>query len=429
MLEIYTRATQCRLCGGNKISSLINLGVMSLTGVFPKNGAEKVPAGPLELVKCEACDLVQLAHSYDLNQLYGENYGYRSGLNGSMVRHLNSKVNAIVQWVDLGKGDLVIDIGSNDSTTLRAYPDRQLELVGIDPSAEKFRGYYPSDVKLVVDFFTAEKVRALVGNKKAKVVTSIAMFYDLENPLAFMRDVAEVLADDGVWVFEQSYLSAMLDTNSYDTICHEHLEYYGLKQIHLMTEKAGLKILDVEFSDVNGGSFSVTASLRSGPLPENKRLIEEVLAKEEARQIYSPKRFAAFNERIGKHRTQVQDFFARAADEKTKVLGYGASTKGNVLLQYCGITAKELPCIAEVNDDKYGAFTPGTQIPIISEAEAKQSGVDAFFVLPWHFRASILQRERAFLKSGGAFVFPLPELEVVRQVVASQDSEVSSPSL
>lgn len=187
---------------------------MALTGVFPKDENEKVPTGPLDLIKSNNCDLVQLGHSFDLSQLYGQHYGYRSGLNGSMVRHLNSKVQEILKKIDLVKGDLVIDIVSNDSTTLRAYPDRSLDLIGIDPSAAKFRSYYPSEVLLLVDFFSAKRIQEAVGTKKAKIITSIAMFYDLEDPVGFMKEIAQVLSEAGIWVFEQSYLRSMIDSES-----------------------------------------------------------------------------------------------------------------------------------------------------------------------------------------------------------------------
>ncbi len=395
------------------MAPLLSLGQQSFTGIFPKNDKLDVPVGPLDLVKCDKCDLVQLGHSFSLDLLYGQNYGYRSGLNGSMVRHLNAKVQKILQSVDLTDGDLVIDIGSNDGTTLRAYPDRNLEFVGIDPTGEKFKMYYPSDVKLIADFFNAELVRKHCKKHQAKVITSFSMFYDLEDPVAFMKDVESVLHKDGVWVFEQSYLQAMLDTNSYDTICHEHLEYYGFKQIHAMAEMAGLKILDVEFNDVNGGSFSVMAAKKESSLPQNKSVIDEILNREEKTGLYSKATFEKFAQRVIAHKKYIQNFFKWTHAERKRVVGYGASTKGNVLLQYCGITGKELLCIAEVNEDKFGSFTPGSLIPIVSESAAHRMMPDYFFVLPWHFKTGILNRETAFQNKGGRFIFPLPEFSVL----------------
>jgi hypothetical protein len=412
-LNISPRITHCRLCQSANLVSLLDLGEQSFTGIFPRSEHDPVPSGQLELAKCGDCDLVQLMHSFDSALLYGHTYGYRSGLNGAMVRHLNSIVHELVKRVTLAKGDLVIDIGSNDGTTLRAYPDRGLDFLGIDPSGAKFRRFYPSDVRLVPDFFSAAAVRSAVGSKKAKVVTSIAMFYDLEAPGKFMKEVASILAQDGVWVFEQSYLDSMLRTNSYDTICHEHLEYYGLKQIHRMTEAAGLKIMDVTFSEANGGSFRVTVSHPDSPYPGNAALVQSILEKEDRAGLYSLSTYEKFAARVAEHKKRVLQFFARAKAERARVLGYGASTKGNVLLQYCGMGIRDMACIADVNDDKFGSFTPGTLIPIVSEAAAHQLKPDYFFVLPWHFRTGILQRESLFREAGGKLVFPLPELEIV----------------
>lgn len=404
------RIKSCRICKSSQLNSLINLGDMSFTGIFPKDPAEKLPSGPLELVKCSNCDLVQLAHSFDLSLLYGQNYGYRSGLNGSMVRHLNDKVKKIVEYVHLKPKDLIIDIGSNDATTLRAYPDIGLDLVGIDPSGAKFQKYYPQDIRLITEFFSAKGLQSVVGNKKARVITSFAMFYDLEDPCGFMREVAEVLASDGIWVFEQSYLKSMIDTTSYDTICHEHLEYYGLKQIAWMARIVGLKILDVEFNNVNGGSFSVTIGHVGSHFTADDRLIDSILEREEKEGLYSLATFELFSKRTVIHRLELKNRLNLIRESGKKIFGYGASTKGNVLLQYCGITTQDLPFIAEVNEDKFGCFTPGTVIPIVSEETVKRMYPDCLLVLPWHFRKSILEREKNYIESGGNFLFPLPQI-------------------
>ncbi|MEP7361499.1 MAG: methyltransferase domain-containing protein, partial [Chloroflexota bacterium] len=243
-----------------------------LTGVFPASTDQDVTTGPLQLVKCfgqdGCCGLLQLGHSYDLGEMYGDNYGYRSGLNPSMVRHLHAKVERVRRQVALRPGDLVLDIGSNDGTTLAAYPSDVVR-VGIDPTAGKFAAYYPPGSRLVPDFFSAGVLERQGINQQARVITSFSMFYDLEDPLQFMRDVHASLADDGVWVFEQSYLPTMLAMNSYDTVCHEHLEYYALRQVKWMADRVGLTLTDIEFNDVNGGSFSVTVAKTGSDLPES----------------------------------------------------------------------------------------------------------------------------------------------------------------
>lgn len=410
------KIVKCRICGNTELIPVLSLGTQSLTGVFPKSRQERITAGPLELIKCSedggGCGLLQLAHSYDLSELYGGDYGYRSGLNKSMVMHLQGKAKKITEMVSLKAGDLIIDIGSNDSTLLQAYPE-DLTLVGIDPTGRKFKQYYPPHISLIPEFFSASAFGAAFGARKAKVVTSIAMFYDLEAPESFVREVRDVLDDDGIWVFEQSYMPVMLEMNAYDTICHEHLEYYRLKQIKWMTDRAGFKILDVEFNDVNGGSFSVAAAPKGSSYRENTALVEKILAEESAKGLHTLAPYEDFRVRMHAHREDLREFVDGAKSRGETILGYGASTKGNVILQFCGFTEADIPFIAEINKDKFGCFTPGTLIPIIPEDEARAMRPDYFMVLPWHFKENILHREKQYLEAGGRLLFPLPEIEVV----------------
>ncbi len=283
------------------------------------------------------------------------------------------------------------------------------------PTGVKFRQYYPPHIRLIPDFFSAERFRTEAGRDRARIVTSIAMLYDLESPLDFMLQVREVLATDGVWLFEQSYLPTMLARNSYDTVCHEHLEYYTLKQILWMAARAGLKILDAELNDVNGGSFCVVASREEAPYPRNEAAISTLLREERDSGLDGLSIYAEFRDRILRNRDQLRCFLRESRKNGDRVLGYGASTKGNVILQFSGITAEDLPFIAEVNADKFGSFTPGSLIPIISEAQARAMTPSAFLVLPWHFRAHIIQRENQFLAAGGKLIFPLPNLEVISE--------------
>ncbi|MEO6062826.1 MAG: class I SAM-dependent methyltransferase [Thermoflexales bacterium] len=414
---MYHEITQCRMCGCQELAPIIDLGMQALTGVFPRSRDERITTGPLELVKCDeragGCGLTQLRHSYDATEMYGQNYGYRSGLNQSMVRHLHASVARIVDTVPLGKSDLVIDIGANDSTTLQGYPADGPDLVGIDPTGAKFRQHYPERIRLIPDFFSAATFQREFGTRRAKVITSIAMLYDLEEPGRFFQDVREVLADDGVWVFEQSYLPTMLRVNAYDTICHEHIEYYGLKQIKWLCDQAGFRILDVELNDINGGSFSVTVGTARSPWKARTERVNQLLADEETAGLHTLAPFHAFAQRVRKHRNELRATLdaSRAAGKLT--LGLGASTKGNVLLQYCGFSDQDIPAIGEVNPDKYGSFTPGTLIPILPETEIRARKPDNLLVLPWHFRPTFMQRERDFLEAGGQLLFPLPEIEFV----------------
>ncbi len=393
--------------------------MLSLTGVFPKSKIEEVPTGPLNLIKCNenysnnSCGLVQLRESYNPELMYGQNYGYRSGLNSSMVQHLHNKVKRIIDCVPLNPEDIIVDIGSNDSTLLQAYPKKTLNLVGFDPTGEKFKKFYPDHITLIADFFTSKSFKSIFGNKKAKIITSIAMFYDLEEPLEFVREVYDILSDDGIWILEQSYLPLMLEVNAFDTICHEHLEYYRLKQIYWMMNKVGFKIIDVEFNQTNGGSFSVTVAKLDSPLAEAASL-EKLLAEEEKKGLNTSKPYDEFRKKVFEFKIQIRKLLNKIHNEKGVVLGYGASTKGNVILQFAEITSKDIPYIGEVNADKFGCYTPGSLIPIISEDEAKKMNPDYFFVFPWHFKEFILKKEKTTLNNNTALLFPLPTIETFR---------------
>lgn len=416
----YSEISKCRVCGNNDLVSITNLGNQYLTGVFPSSQNDSLSTAPLELVKCNrndenhCCGLVQLKHSYDLSTLYGDNYGYRSGLNITMVDHLHNKVRKIIKSVDLKKDDVVIDIGSNDSTLLQGYPvNSGLTLLGIDPTGKKFEKYYADHITLIPDFFSAQLFKRYFGSRKAKIITSIAMFYDLEAPLTFMQDIYDILADDGIWVFEQSYIGTMLERTSYDTICHEHLEYYGLLQIKWMTDKIGFKIIDIEFNETNGGSFSITVAKKDSYHHESIHLIKDILNRESEGLLHKLEPYIEFDKRIKAHKEQLKRVVRQITQNKQTILGYGASTKGNVILQYCGLTSKEIPYIAEVNNDKIGCFTPGSKIPIISEEEARNMKPDFFLILPWHFKNFIIKKEKNYLEAGGKLLFPLPNPEIV----------------
>jgi hypothetical protein len=411
-MKKYTEITQCRIGKSTNLITVLSLGEQYLTGVFPKNMNEEITKGPLDLVWCPDSGLLQMKHSYSLDEMYGDNYGYRSGLNASMVNHLQQKIRTLEKLAKPVDTDLVIDIGSNDATSLKAY-NGKFRKVGIDPTGKKFIDFYTNELSLIPDFFTKEIFDSVFPGERAKIITSIAMFYDLEDPGKFVKDIEGVLAEDGIWHFEQSYMPSMLRTNSYDTICHEHLEFYSFKVVKNLLEDNGMKVIDVQMNAINGGSFAITASKENSNYNPNHAVINWMLKQEDDMGLDTPKPYREFEERVFKHRKNLKDLIeALVADGKT-VFGYGASTKGNVLLQFCGFTSAQIPYIAEVNPDKFGSFTPGTNIPIISETEAKALKPDYFLVLPWHFKNSILEREKDYLADGGKFILPLPEIEIV----------------
>ena len=411
-MKSYSSIEACRMGGGSELLTVLDLGQQKLTGVFPKHPSDPVTTGPLRLVWCPKSGLLQLADTFSLTEMYGDNYGYRSGLNQSMVRHLTRKIAELENFSGLTSGDTVLDIGSNDATTLKAYTVSGVNRIGIDPTGSKFRSFYPDEIKLVPDFFSAANYRSQTSSP-AKIVTSIAMFYDLDDPIAFAREIESVLAPDGIWHFEQSYMPSMLRMTSYDTVCHEHLEYYSLGAVQRILAAAGMRAIDVKMNSVNGGSFAVTAVRERDPRRGRESVVNWLLTQEDRMGLNTPRPYRDFEERVFRHREDLMRLLKSLAADGKKVFGYGASTKGNVVLQFCGITSAEVPFIAEVNPDKFGAYTPGSNIPIISEAEARAMQPDYFLVLPWHFKDGIVQREAEFLNSGGRMIFPFPEIEIV----------------
>lgn len=407
------KINKCRISGSNNLITVLELGDQSLTGVFPKSMNQIVTSGPLSLVWCPDSNLLQLNHSYDLNEMYGLNYGYRSGLNDSMVSHLTNKVRQLTRLKPVYCGDVVLDIGSNDATLLSAYKTEGLIRIGIDPTGLKFEKYYKNGIDLVPEFFSFAAYAKRIPNKRASIITSISMFYDLEDPSMFISEVAKVLDTDGIWHFEQSYMPTMLRMNSYDTVCHEHLEYYSLAVVKKLVEDNGLKIIDVQMNGINGGSFGVTVAHRDAEMKINSAVIDWMLGQEERMGLDTISPYEDFAKRVFSHRDDLTRLIRGLRADGKKIAGYGASTKGNVLLQFCGFTSDDISCIAEVNEEKFGCFTPGSNIPILSEEEVKSLKPDYMLVLPWHFKDSIIRREQEYLSSGGKLIFPLPEIEIL----------------
>lgn len=409
---------KCRICGNPRLVTVIDLGSQALSGRFPKKDDPDPPKAPLVLVKCdnatnpEACGLVQLKHSADPGEMYGNEYGYRSGINKTMSDHLAGIVEKAKGMVSLNTGDIVLDIGSNDSTLLKSYNRSDIRRIGIDPGGEQFRKYYPAEIRLVSDFFTAGNFTSVFPGEKAKIITSIAMFYDLEDPMTFVRNIRDVLHKDGVWVLEQSYLPTMLEMNSFDTICHEHLEYYAFHQIDWMLKKNGLKAIGIEFNFINGGSFRLSVTHVDSSLKPDSGAISTVVKREQDLRLDTMEPYRDFCNRVEDIRTRLTAVLRNQKEKGKKIYVYGASTKGNVLLHYFGIDSSLITAAAERNPEKWGSRTPGTNIPIVSEEEARASA-DYFLALPWHFKSEFLERESAFRKKGGQFIFPLPDVEVI----------------
>lgn len=407
------KISKCRSCKSNLLKYVSSLGNQYYTGIFPNSKATNIPKGNLALVLCQKCSLLQLNNSFDMKKMYGPKYGYLSSLNPHMVKHLKLKSKKLKRFIDLKAKDLVIDIGSNDGTFLKNF-ETKYKLLGIDPTIKSLKKFYRNDIMTVPSFFNKELINSKFKlHKKAKVITTISMFYDLQDPISFAEDIYETLDDNGIWHLEQSYMPSMIKNTSYDTICHEHLEYYSLKSIKYIFDNVGFKIVDLEFNDINGGSFAITVSKKKSKFKEINKSIEWLLHKEEIYKYNAIKTQKNFFDNVKKHKSIFKKLLLNIKQMNKSIVGYGASTKGNVILQYCGIGEKILDYIVDANTAKHNKYTPGSKIKILHEKKIKDKAPDYMLVLPWHFKNFIISKEKKYLNKGGKLIFPLPEIEII----------------
>jgi len=398
----------CRSCKNTKLTKVYSLGKQSLTGIFPSKKNSKVTVGQLSMVLCNKCKLLQLENNFNPHEMYGDNYGYRSSLNNSMVSHLKLKSKQLKSEYKFNINDNILDIGSNDGTFLSFF-SKKFNLYGCDPTIKKFSKYYRKDIKQIQDFFSSK----FFGNKKFKLITTISMFYDLPEPLKFAKEINSILAKDGIWHIELSYMPMMIKNISYDTICHEHLEYYSLHSLKYLLDKAGLKITNLSFNQTNGGSITLDVSKKSSKYKKCSYLISWILKSEKLNGYNTIKKQKEFFKACKTHKILLKNLIKNLKKEGKSIYAYGASTKGNVLLQYCNLNSKEIKYIGEVNKFKFNRYTPGSKIKIISEQKLKKMKPDYLLVLPWHFKDNIIKKEKAYLNSGGKLLFPLPDIEII----------------
>jgi SAM-dependent methyltransferase len=409
----------CRVCGSSALTRVIDLGEQYLQGSFVKPGEEPPPARriPTVLVRCnplldeKACGLLQMESTVPPEVLYSS-YWYRSGTNQTMRSHLRQITEQALGMLGRSSGR-ALDIGCNDGTLLRCYPPEVVK-VGVDPSdiAQEITG----DITVIQDIFPSNELVTRMGDDLFDIITSIAMFYDLEDPVRFTRGIKRLLAPDGLWVFEMSYMPLMLKMNSYDTICHEHLEYYSLAVIENILRRADMKMVNAELNSINGGSircFATHSTSFAYRREEYFQNLQRLRQEEFDMELDTDKPYKNFQDHINVHREELVALLKRLKKEGKKIHVYGASTKGNTILQWCGIDNRIVDVAADRNPDKHGAFTLGTDIPIVSEEQSRSMQPDYYLVLPWHFKEEFLQREKAMLERGTKLIFPLPTIELI----------------
>lgn len=426
MAEIVRVIDSCRSCGSANLKDVLLLGEIYVSD-FVKSGAEHGKA-PLHLVLCMDCSLLQLKHTINPELLYRE-YWYKSGINEMIVSDLKDIACKATQMVNLEPADLVLDIGCNDGTLLRSYLVPGLKLVGFEPARNLVKEAEVGTTEIINDFFSWEEFHKRCGDQKAIVVTTIAMFYDLDDPNKFVSDIAKCLDKNGVWILEMRYLPLMLGQTDIGNICHEHLEYYSLRSLSHLLWRHKLQVFDVELNQVNGGSFrtyirhaGVGGSVieegrqwryyRSFPTPLVDGRVKQLETLEWSIHLETPNPYVLFSERVQDIAQKLCNFVKSEHDKGKIIHVYGASTKGNTMLQCFGLDHTLIEAAAERDPRKFGKITVGTEIPIISEAESRKRA-NYYLILPWHFLNVFIKREEDFLKSGGKFIVPLPDFKVI----------------
>lgn len=406
------KISECRVCKVSPLEVLIDFGQIALTGVFIKNG-KTVKKEPMVLMRCLSCSLIQLGHNYSHTDLYSDSYGYESHLNGSMVKHLQQKARTLEKMylINIEKS-VVVDIASNDGTLLSGYQGPNIQKIGIDPLISMLSDHYPKNCKKVSTFFSSQEYWKS-HNSEAHLVTSLSVIYDLEDPVNFARQVFEILSEEGIWHFEQSYLPLMLHTNSYDTICHEHLLYLSLHDIMKILKMSGFKLKEVSVNSVNGGSISVTAIKTKLNIPLSP-FAKFLIHQEKNGGIIDGSKVKSFLQTYKTHSVDLKDLISSYKSSGYDVVGFGASTKGNSLIQLLRLDASDIRVIGEINPRKFGKQTPGSSIPIVAEEEIIRStnNKTVAIVFPWHFRENLLSSLETYLSLGGKLLFPLPQIEV-----------------
>jgi len=415
MKNIYKKINSCRICGNKNLQKIFDLNNQYIQGSFIKKNSpptyqKKIP---LQLVLCKNCTLVQLRHTTNKKILY-KNYWYESGVNETMRNHLKNIVK-IVSKIKVKKKKInVLDIGCNDGTLLNFYPKKNFNRYGIDPS-QIINKIKKKDIKIFRDYFPPKKNAFKNLKIKLDIITSIAMFYDLDNPNLFVKKIKSSLSDNGIWVFELSYLLDMLKLNSFDTICHEHLEYYSIHSLDYLMKKNDLKIFDITRNKINGGSIRCFVTHESNKLyDKSKKMtkIKKLKNYEKKINIKTLKPYKEFYKKITILKNKMKDLLYSINQQKKTIHIYGASTKGNTILQWYDIDRNSIKYAADRNKEKWGARTIGSKIDIISEKKSKRMSPDYYLVLPWHFKKEFLKREESFLHSGGKMIFPLPKIKI-----------------
>ena len=418
----YKEIKSCRVCENTDLTNVLSLGDLYVSDFSDQQNSDNGIKAPLDLVLCNhesgGCGLLQLKHTVSNESMY-RNYWYRSGINKTMRDELESIASKAKSMTGLKSGDYVIDIGANDGTLLRSYGVEGLNTVGFEPALNLEQYGIQGTTKIIVDFFNFSQWNKNFNNKKAKTITAIGMFYDLDDPNSFVSDVEKCMDDDGLFIVQMMYLPSFLKRNAFDGICHEHLEYYSLFSLSNLLDRHNLEVCDVELKEhINEGSvcFYIRKKNSGGEIKLSlgaSDRVSDMINDEKKQGLEGLKTYKEFEKRIIREKDKTLDFLKQEISKGKKIHGYAASTKGNTTLQFYEIDTQLIEAIADRNPDKHGKFTMGSEIPVISEEESRGMKPDYYFVLAWHFLPEFIKRESEFLRNGGKFVVSMPLFTVI----------------
>ena len=393
----------CLLCKKKILKSIFSLGNLFVSNFVNKNQIKKGLRAPLNLLYCKNCSLIQLSHIAPQEIMYKRFYWYRSGVTKTMKDGLKDLYKESLKYAKLKKNDVVLDIGANDGTLLSYYKNKNIKTIGCEP-ANNLKKYLLKKCNFIInDFWNKKNLDKILRKnklKKPKIITAIGMFYDLEEPNTFIKDAADSLAEDGIFIAQLMCLKSMIEKNDLGNICHEHIEFYSLKSLKYLFENNGLEIFKIDENDINGGSYRIYCrKFKNGSI---KLQNENVL-----------KMMKDFVRRVELNKKQTVNFITRETKKNKKIFLYGASTKGNTVLQYYGLNKNLIKYAAERSPEKWGKYTIGSGIKIISEKQARSLKPDFFFVTPWGFINEFKKREKNWLNKGGKFLVPFPKLKII----------------
>lgn len=402
---------KCKNCKSKELKKIIYLNKQPISSVFLKKPNFELKKYSLDLLECQNCKLVQFNKLPPLDDMYGETYGYRTSLSPLMVNHMKKKFKTILDKKIINNNSLILDIGSNDGTFLNFFAKKnQYKLYGIDPSSAKFKKFYNKKINLISDYFSKKIIEKYLNNKKTKfdLITSYAMFYDIEEPNLFCKDINDLLSKNGIWILEMSYFPLLLKNLTYDQICHEHVTYYTLTSFEKIISKHNLKIVDFSFNEINGGSIEIICVKKQNKIKIQKEKIKKI--KEEELKI-NFNSYKKFNDRMNNTKNVLNNFLDNIKSKD--IIGYGASTKGNIVLNHCNLNSKKLNYICDANPYKFNRFTPGSNIKIISKNEMRKRNPKYLLVLIWSFRSEVIKQEIKFILKGGKLIFHLPIFHII----------------